>query len=48
MVKLTKHDGPKTTPEPWQSWDTTARYLIIRLGLAIPGIVLVWLAVACH
>ena len=38
----------KTTPEPWQSWSTTVRYLVIRLGVAIPGVVLVWLAVAGH
>jgi len=39
---------PKTTPEPWQSWGTTVRYLVIRLGLALPGVLLVWLASGCH
>jgi hypothetical protein len=38
----------KNSPEPWQSWGTTVRYVVIRLALAVPAIVLVWLAVACH
>lgn len=50
MAKSTKlrAEQGKTAAEPWQAWGTTMRYLVIRLGMAVPGIVLVWLAVACH
>jgi hypothetical protein len=37
-----------TTPEPWQSWGSTVRYLIIRLGQAIPSAVLLWEAYIRH
>lgn len=37
-----------TKPEPWHSWGTTVRYLVIRLGLAVPGIALVWLLATLH
>ncbi len=39
---------PRTTLEPWQSWGMTVRYLVIRLGLAVPCIVLTLLAIGCH
>lgn len=50
MVKSTKLQArqAETTPEPWQSWGMTVRYLVIRLGVAVPSVVLVWLAAACH
>jgi len=50
MTKFTENYArTKGTPEPWQAWGTTARYLIIRLGSALPGIVvLVWLAAFCR
>jgi hypothetical protein len=39
----------KTTPAPWQGpWDEVAKFLIVRLGVAVPSVVLVWLVVACH
>lgn len=39
---------PRTTPEPWQSWGTTVRYVVIRLSVAVPGVLLVCLASGCH
>ena len=35
-------------PEPWQSWSSTARYLLVRLAQAVSNAVLVWLAYARH
>lgn len=39
---------PGTTLEAWHAWDTTVRYLVIRLVLAVPGIVITLLVVGCH
>ncbi len=30
------------TPEPWQSWGSTLRYMIVRLAQAISGALLLW------
>lgn len=39
----------ETTPQPWQgSWAEVAKFLVIRLAVAIPTVVLVSLIVACH
>jgi hypothetical protein len=39
----------RTTPQPWQGpWNDVAKFLVIRLGAAIPSVALVWLVVACH
>jgi hypothetical protein len=34
--------------EPWRSWPTTVRYLVVRLAQATPSGVLVWLAYLHH
>jgi hypothetical protein len=34
--------------EPWQSWGTTVRYLVICLGLAVLAVLLVWAASGFH
>jgi hypothetical protein len=31
-----------TTPEPWQAWGSTMRYLIYRLAQATPTALLLW------
>ena len=38
----------RSTPEPWQSWGSTARYLIVRISQAVPSGLLVWLAYVRH
>lgn len=45
MAKYTKLPGhrPDTTPQPWQSWGDTARYITIVVFLVVLCIVLVWL-----
>ncbi len=39
-------DERTNTPQPWQSWDTTVRCLILRLAQAAPSALLVWQAYA--
>jgi len=34
----------EATQEPWQSWGTTVRYLVICLGLAVLAALLIWVA----
>lgn len=50
MSKSTKipAERTKTTPQPWESWATTARYLVICVGLAVLCAVLAWLAGVFH
>ena len=38
----------RTTSEPWQSWGSAARYLVVRFAEAVPSGVLVWLAYVHH
>jgi len=33
-----------STPEPWQSWGLTTRYLVVRFGQVVLNALLVWLA----
>jgi len=37
-----------STPEPWQSWAMTVRYVIVQLAQAIPPVLLLWLAYILH
>ena len=39
---------PRLPLEPWQSWGTTVRYLVICLGMALPGVLIVWLVSGRH
>lgn len=50
MSKVTKVPGEqtKTTRQPWESWGTTVRYLVICLGLAVLCAVLASLTEAWH
>jgi hypothetical protein len=50
MAKRTKMPAqrPNSVPQPWQSWDTTVRYLIIVLGLVLAIALLVWLTGGLH
>jgi hypothetical protein len=41
-------DEHRTTPEPWQSWGATVRYLIVRIAQAAPSALLVWQAYVRH
>jgi hypothetical protein len=29
-------------PEPWQSWDSTVRYVIVQVSHVLPTAVLLW------
>jgi hypothetical protein len=33
---------PSTTPQPWQTWGSVARYAICRLAQATPTVLLLW------
>jgi len=35
----------KEEPEPWQSWASTVRYLLVQLAQAAPSLALVLLAI---
>jgi hypothetical protein len=37
-----------TKHEPWESWGTTARYVIVRLAQTMPTALLVWQAFVHH
>ncbi len=43
-----QHRPHKPVLEPWQSWESTARYLIVRLSQVVPNAVLVWQAWLRH
>jgi hypothetical protein len=43
----TQIDTP-SIQQPWQSWGSTARYLIVRLAQAVPTGLCVWLAYLRH
>jgi hypothetical protein len=34
--------------DPWQSWPSTVRYLLVQVAHAVPNLVLVWLAFVHH
>ena len=38
----------KGKSEPWQSWPSTVRYLLVQVAQAVPNLILVWLAFAHH
>ena len=50
MSKCTgkRRRGHKAGSEPWRSWASTVRYLMVRLAQAVPCGVLVWLAYMHH
>jgi len=47
-ITRVQQDPPGTSSEPWESWGSTARYLIVRLVPVIPNAVLVWEAWLRH
>jgi hypothetical protein len=48
MSKCTQiqRKGYRRSPEPWQSWTSTLRYLMVKL--AQTGVVLIWLTYVRH
>jgi hypothetical protein len=34
--------------DPWQSWSSTSRYVIIQLAQALPTLAVIWQAFARH
>jgi len=42
-TEVRRRDNP-STPEPWQSWATTVRYVIVQAAQAIAPVLLLLLA----
>jgi hypothetical protein len=36
--------GHRSASKPWETWDSTMRYLIVRVAQTVPNAALVWLA----